>query len=268
MTSDSSIEEQLPAALRALRADPPSGFTDRVLGRLGLLGETDEYVRAQGPLGHLFVAFNETGVCHVLNVESVGDDPAEFAAWHRRRFGRAVRPGRRVTGLVTALRTGRARSLDYDLRGLSPFQQSALRATFRIPRGEIRSYGWVAREIGEPNAVTAVTETLTQNPVPVLVPCHRVVRDDGRLGDHALGGGTKRELLLAEGVLPEELTLLARTGFHYLGSDTTNIYCFPTCHNARRITKPHQVPFQSTTDAAAAGYRPCKQCRPAEAFPA
>jgi methylphosphotriester-DNA--protein-cysteine methyltransferase len=58
---------------------------------------------------------------------------------------------------------------------------------------------------------------------------------------------------------------MARAGTRYVGSDTTHIYCYPTCHRARRIAGPHRVPFRAPAEAAAAGYRPCKICRPARA---
>jgi methylphosphotriester-DNA--protein-cysteine methyltransferase len=55
---------------------------------------------------------------------------------------------------------------------------------------------------------------------------------------------------------------LARAGVRYVGSDTTHIYCLPTCHNAKRITDRHRVLFKSATAGIAAGYHACSQCRP------
>ena len=108
----------------------------------------------------------------------------------------------------------------------------------------------------------AVGSALGRNPVPLLIPCHRVVRSDGHIGDYVFGGEAKRAILTHEGVEPEGLERLARTGVRYLGSDTTRIYCFPTCRNARRISERHRIPFASETRAGAAGYRPCRVCRP------
>lgn len=84
-----------------------------------------------------------------------------------------------------------------------------------------------------------------------------------RAGEYVFGRDAKRAVLAAEGVDVEGLEQLARSGMHYYGSDTTRVYCFPTCRNARRITARHRVPFSSTRQAAAAGYRPCRVCRPA-----
>jgi O-6-methylguanine DNA methyltransferase len=129
----------------------------------------------------------------------------------------------------------------------------------------MRPYGWIAREIGRAGAVRAVGSALSKNPVPVLIPCHRVGRSDGTVGEYAFGEQMKRALLRAEGADPERLEALATHGVRFSGSDTTHIYCLPTCRHARRTTQRHRVHFASTRDATAAGYRPCKVCRPAAA---
>lgn len=87
------------------------------------------------------------------------------------------------------------------LDALTPFQQLVLNKTAEIPRGQVRSYGWIAQAIGSPNAQRAVGTALAQNPLPFVIPCHRVIRADGRLGAYS-GGGTavKARLLTLEGV--------------------------------------------------------------------
>jgi O-6-methylguanine DNA methyltransferase len=147
---------------------------------------------------------------------------------------------------------------------LSEFERTVLLKVLQIPRGEVRPYAWVAREIGSPKAVRAVGSALGRNPVPLLIPCHRVVRSDGNAGEYIFGSEAKRAVLATEGVDVEELEELVRSGTRYYGSDTTQVYCFPTCRNARRITARHRVPFNSTKAAAVAGYRPCMVCRPAQ----
>ena len=136
-------------------------------------------------------------------------------------------------------------------------------ATRSIPAGETRPYGWVAREAGRPTAVRAAASVLARNPVPLLVPCHRVVRADGAPGDYLFGPAHKTALLQGEGANLDDVAALARRGLHYLGSDTTGIVCFPTCHQARRITPAHRVGFTTVGEAVSAGYRPCRSCRPA-----
>jgi hypothetical protein len=83
------------------------------------------------------------------------------------------------------------------------------------------------------------------------------------IGQYSLGGPrNKRTILAGEGADPDELEALARAGIRYFGSDTTHIYCLPTCHDARRVTDRHLVHFRSARAASEAGYRPCKHCRP------
>ena len=83
---------------------------------------------------------------------------------------------------------------------LSDFEKAVYRATRKIPRGEVRSYKWVAEAIGRPNACRAVGNALNKNPYPVIVPCHRVIKSDGSIGGFALGLKMKRRLLKSEGI--------------------------------------------------------------------
>lgn len=85
-----------------------------------------------------------------------------------------------------------------DLRGLSPFTQAVLRIATKIRYGEVKSYRWVAEQLGKPKATRAVGNALARNPVPMMIPCHRVVRGDGSLGGYALGLDWKRRLLELE----------------------------------------------------------------------
>jgi methylated-DNA-[protein]-cysteine S-methyltransferase len=88
---------------------------------------------------------------------------------------------------------------DLPLDPLTVFQRAVLRATHRIPRGDVRSYGDVARAIGRPGAARAVGSALGANPFPILIPCHRVIRSDGTLGGFTGGTALKRLLLEMEG---------------------------------------------------------------------
>jgi O-6-methylguanine DNA methyltransferase len=247
--------DALTRVLGELAAEPPEGFVARVIAR---------YVLTPGPVGEVFVAFTDQGISYVRPVDELEADADRFAEDFRQRFGRPIeRAGRPPAGLVTALETGRARELSFDLRGLSEFEQAVLRKALEIPRGETRPYAWVAREIGRPKAVRATGSALGHNPVPILIPCHRVVRSDGQIGNYALGPAMKHELLGAEEVDLEEASRLAAAGVHYLASDTTGVVCYPSCHHARRITPPHRVAFGTLARAVTAGYRPCRDCRPA-----
>jgi O-6-methylguanine DNA methyltransferase len=151
---------------------------------------------------------------------------------------------------------------------LTEFERAVLLKTLEIPPGEIRPYGWIAAEIDRPKAVRAVGTALAHNPIPLFIPCHRVVRSDGHLGRYSLGGpAAKRSALASEGVAIEPLEALARAGVRYLGSDTTHIFCYPTCRHARKLTIKHEVRFPSVRAAVGLGYRACKVCRPAGTVP-
>jgi methylated-DNA-[protein]-cysteine S-methyltransferase len=81
-----------------------------------------------------------------------------------------------------------------DLSGATPFQRQTWQATRLIPYGGTRSYQWVARQTGKPGASRAVGQALARNPLPIIIPCHRVVNADGRLG--GFGGGLETKILL------------------------------------------------------------------------
>ncbi|HID87874.1 MAG TPA: methylated-DNA--[protein]-cysteine S-methyltransferase [Anaerolineae bacterium] len=93
---------------------------------------------------------------------------------------------------------GVAFRVDLDLSHQTPFRRRVLEATLRIPYGETRSYAWIARQIGKPKAYRAVGQALRANPIPILIPCHRVVASDGGLRGYAGGLEMKRRLLALE----------------------------------------------------------------------
>jgi methylated-DNA-[protein]-cysteine S-methyltransferase len=101
---------------------------------------------------------------------------------------------------------------------------------------------------------------MANNPVPLIVPCHRVVRNDGRTGSYAFGAGEKVRLLKLEGVSPREIA-----DAPYVATPTTGVVCHATCRNARRIRPENRRPFRSIREATNAGYRPCRVCRPVAA---
>lgn len=96
--------------------------------------------------------------------------------------------------------SGRSRSFSTpcDLRGLPAFTHAVLEAATQIPYGEVRSYRWLAQHLGKPRAARAVGNALARNPIPIIIPCHRVVRSNGTLGGYALGTALKKRLLEME----------------------------------------------------------------------
>ncbi|MEO5941410.1 MAG: methylated-DNA--[protein]-cysteine S-methyltransferase [Candidatus Limnocylindrales bacterium] len=258
------IDPATEAALGALREPAPPELARNTLVAVGL---ADDYAIIDSPVGPLRVVWNGRGVSEV----SGESDDATFEGRFRARTGRSARrvadlPAGLARRIERRLAGDRRNRIDLDLRGATEFEQAVWMKALEIPRGEVRPYSWIAAEIGRPKAVRAVGTALGRNPVPLIVPCHRVVRSDGMIGQYSLGGPqNKRAILADEGADPDELEALARAGVRYFGSDTTRIYCMPSCRDARRVTDRHLVHFPSAKAAAAAGYRPCRHCRPVAA---
>ena len=254
-------DKDIETAMADLLTAAPPALAYEVLAQVGL---ADRYARFESPIGPLVVAWNGLGV----SVVEAAPDDAVFEAAHRARTGRRAMKSERLPGsleraIARRLRGDRRVRIDLDLRGHTDFEREVWLKALEIPRGEVRPYGWVAAEIGRPKAVRAVGTALGHNPVPLIVPCHRVVRTDGTIGQYSLGGPqNKRTILAAEGLDPDAMESSARSGLRFLGSNTTHVVCWPTCYHAKRITSQHRVPFSSLRDAAGAGYRPCRDCRP------
>lgn len=255
----------LAQKLRALANEKaPDSILPAVLRRVGL---ADTYWTLESPIGAVFVARSKAGISMVARGKSAREFEREF----RRRHGRPIHPEKSappatVRALIRGAKSERSAKLRFDLRGLSEFERAVLVKALEIPPGEVRPYSWIAREIGHPEAVRATGSALAKNPIPLLIPCHRVVRSDGRIGNYSMGGsGAKRALLEAEGAQPQTLQKLAAEGIRYLGNETSHYYCFPTCGGIRSLIRDNRVRFASAREASSAGYRPCESCRPAAA---
>ena len=145
------------------------------------------------------MAATERGLCAV----TLGDDAGTLEAALRREYPAAMverRDGelRGWAGAVVARIAGdEAERLPLDVRGTA-FQSRVWEALQRIPRGATRSYAEIARDLGQPSAARAVARACATNRLAVVIPCHRVVREDGGLGGYRWGVERKRELLRAE----------------------------------------------------------------------
>jgi len=90
--------------------------------------------------------------------------------------------------------------VEVDISGLGSFTRKVLNELRKIPYGETRSYGWLAKKVGKPGAARAVGQALKRNPIPIIIPCHRIIRDDGTIGGFSMGVNIKERLLALEGV--------------------------------------------------------------------
>ena len=153
------------------------------------------------PVGRLYVGFKCDRIAYVSL--DTGDPAEEIVARAERRLHRRVVEGAAPGWLMLALdRFFNTWTLDdalVDISDLTPFEQAALRAAARIPPGEVRSYAWVATQIGRPKAARAVGRVMARNPLPLLFPCHRVVDSSGDLHDYYYGLEMKARLLQMEG---------------------------------------------------------------------
>ena len=157
------------------------------------------------PLGDLWLAASAAGLAAVDWAAS----ELAFQEFLTRRFKRPLekKPGHleQVAEQLEHFLQGRLKvfNLPVDWSLLRPFQQSVLKVTFAIPYGDTRTYGQIAAEIGRPTAARAVGRAEATNPMPLVIPCHRVIGADGKL--HGYGGGqglpTKEWLLKMEGAI-------------------------------------------------------------------
>ncbi len=162
--------------------------------------------RMESPLGPIHVAWGPRGVCLVTRGQETADFLEELTALHPNWT--PVQDPEKLAPVMAQLERffqGEPVSFDFpvDLSPLTPFQQAVLEATRAIPPGQVMTYGEIAAAIGRPRASRAVGQALRRNPVPFLVPCHRVVGSGGALGGYggATGTAVKRQLLALEGRL-------------------------------------------------------------------
>ena len=160
-------------------------------------------------LGKCAIGWTDVGVAGVQLPEV---DAAQTRRRSQRRFGapdEASAPAdvqQAIAAIVKLLDGERAdlSSVALDMTGLAPFDRSVYETTRRIPPGRTRTYGEIAAALGDPALARAVGQALGRNPFAIVVPCHRVLAADGRIGGFSANGGaiTKQRLLLIEGARP------------------------------------------------------------------
>lgn len=243
--------DTLARSLRKMIAEaPPRSCRDALADHYEQLGDvwvvfSDKglkMIRRGGTFEELRAAFCESGGC-TLKAGTLPD---------------ALR--KQVTSALEGEGVSKPR-VDWD-DDFSDLERDVLDTLTKIPRGEVRTYEWVARQVGRPKAVRAVGSVCARNRVPFVVPCHRVVPTAGGVGNYAYGSAMKRDLLQREGVDVDALEKLGREHVRYIGSKTSKIACFPTCKDAKRIRDENRVPFRAAEEALEKGFRPCKRCQP------
>jgi len=255
-TCNESVDdvESLARSVKALVAMPPRSCRDTLKG---------ECAASFDKVDDVWVAFGKNGLRMIYR----GGTEEEFRALFARRYSRPLEPApipdRLRKQVLDALRGEGASNPLVDWgEETTDLEREVLGTLAKIPRGEVRTYAWLARQIGRPRAVRAVGTILAKNFVPFVVPCHRIVPTSGGIGNYAFGSAMKRDLLRAEGVDVDAIDALSKEGVRYIGSKTTKIACFPTCKDARRIREENRVPFHGESEALKKGFRPCMRCQP------
>jgi len=159
------------------------------------------YSKVKTETGEFWAAWNSNGVTMICPAE---DDAGKFEARYLHQFH--SRPQRNdipddYRHAIQEAAAGREfGAVALDISSLSKFQLRVLKILQKIPRGQVRTYSWLAQKAGHPGAARAVGNTMARNPIPILIPCHRVVPSTGGVGQYGLGSALKRDLLLREGV--------------------------------------------------------------------
>lgn len=161
------------------------------------------YDLVDSPIGELLVAVTAQGLCRI-SFDGQHDGDVELVS---RAFGaRVLRVPRLVDPIKRQLDEyfdGRRRSfeIETDLRPMPEFNRAVLARLARVPFGRLTTYGALAAQVGKPRAARAVGGVMNRNPVPIVLPCHRVVGSTGNLTGYAGGLEVKRRLLELEGAL-------------------------------------------------------------------
>jgi methylated-DNA-[protein]-cysteine S-methyltransferase len=221
------------------------------------------------PLGPILLAHSEQGVVLVEYLH--GGRDVDASRLFKSRGMEAVEDGGEAEVLYRDFRAyleGRTQHLEWplDLRlARSPFQRKVLERTAGIPYGAVVSYKRLASDLGRPKAVRAVAQALRWNPIPVAIPCHRVVGASGLLTGYAGGAtGRKRQLLTTEGVpmVPAHDDFAIARGAMYVLAPGDSEYCLPSCPSPETLRSGLLTYFGSRNRAEAVGLRPCTGCRP------
>jgi methylated-DNA-[protein]-cysteine S-methyltransferase len=258
--------------VRSVAGDSPEGIIDEMLVRsrtklkraLTQLSRRQVAVGiVQSSLGDLLVATTNRGVVLIRYVDH-NNDVAEAVAKLRLVFD-PVEDNRTVAAIGTEISryvTGKTgtlgRKVDLTLAA-NGFQRRILDKLRNVPCGALISYRALAEVAGCSNGARAVGNALHNNPVPIYVPCHRVISSDCGIGGYAGGGMRKLKLLHSEGfrVLDDR-----HIGVTFFGHPRTKIYCRLTCRTASRIDRTRILFLAGAEEAHRAGMRPCKVCRP------
>ncbi|MGH7916518.1 MAG: methylated-DNA--[protein]-cysteine S-methyltransferase [Candidatus Binataceae bacterium] len=216
-------------------------------------------------LGRLLVAESARGLLTVTYLDT-RDGKVTLAAIRqkydvREDDGFAARVGAEIERFLNGELDAIAhRELDLSLVE-SDFQRRALRRLRQVSPGSVVTYQALAAAIGAPDGQRAIGNTMAANPLPIYVPCHRVIKSDGTIGNYGGGVARKLKLLRAEGFeVGRDHRLPAGAVYGHMVS---HIFCRPTCQAVKRSERRKWIIFADAERARRGGMRACKLCKPA-----
>src|SRR5262245_24809176 len=221
------------------------------------------------PLGRILIGTTDEGVVLVDYLTSAARGNGSHL-WRLRDVD-ASEDGARVEPFYRQLLEyldGQRRRLTWplDLRLIQGrFQRQVLQATAELPYGAVTSYAHIARQLGNPAAGRAVAQALRANPLPIALPCHRVVGSGGHLTGYAGKQlALKARLLTLEGVSlgQQRGEPCVRRSAMYARAGRADTYCLPTCGAPTSTTLAELTLYATREGAEACGLRPCRACRP------
>jgi methylated-DNA-[protein]-cysteine S-methyltransferase len=252
-TTDAAIEnilrvarQRLARALAPIRR--PAAHIGVIESRLGRL------LAAESPRGLVALTYLDSSggdatIAALKEKFDLVDDPATAA-----KIG--VEIERHLTGDREAIAN---RPIDLSLAA-SAFQRCALTRLRDVPPGSVVTYQGLAAAIGSPSSQRAIGTTMASNPLPIYVPCHRVIKSDGKIGNYGGGVERKLKLLRAEGFEVDRGDRVGPDAVY--GHWRSHIFCRPTCAAVHRAERRQWIIFTDAARAQEAGMRPCKLCRP------
>lgn len=252
--SDAAIENILHLARQRLtRALAP---IRRPVARIGVI---------ESRLGRLLAAESPRGLVALTYLDST--DGKTVIAALKQKFDVVEDPetAARIGAEIEAYLAGDGdaiahRPIDLSLVA-SAFQRRALTRLRTVPPGSVVTYQGLAAAIGSPSSQRAIGTTMATNPLPIYVPCHRVIKSDGTIGNYGGGVARKLKLLRAEGFAVDRGERVGPQAVY--GHWQSRIYCRPTCSAVRRAERKKWIIFTDSARAQGVGMRACKLCHPA-----
>ncbi|MGD0118515.1 MAG: methylated-DNA--[protein]-cysteine S-methyltransferase [Candidatus Binatus sp.] len=214
-------------------------------------------------LGRLLVAESDRGIAAIHFLWTDGAE--RTLALLRKKFDLIENEpsARRIEAEIERVFEGDFGAMDHplDLSLVeSDFKRRAYTSLRKVPPGAVITYHQLAATIGQPDAQRAVGTTMATNPIPIFVPCHRVIRSDGTIGNYGGGVDNKIKLLRAEGFEVGRDLRLPRLAV--MGHRRTGIYCRPDCSAGMRADPSRVLIYADSKCARHEGLRACKLCKP------